>query len=371
MLKNSMKIKISVRQFAVLVFLYAVGTTILVTPSGLVADAKQDALIAIIIGIAISFLIIYLYNTVASLFPQMTFIEYSEVIFGKWVGKMISLLYVFGIGFMGATTLLFYVGNFMTTQIMVGASINSIMILFAIPVVVALRLGIETLARTAEILFPWFVVLYIGLVTFVSPQMEIENLRPVFQTGIKPVLRASLDFISIAALTSVSFFMIFPMVNNLKKAKKGFYLATFSAGVVIFIISVVSISVLGVELTERHLYPSYALARMINVGNFLQRIEAIVAALWLITIYFKLTLYFYVWVDGLARILKLSDYRVLILPMSFLLVVYSQVVYPNVTYMMYWDEKIFIPFIITLGIFMPLLLLAVYFLRFRIFRKSN
>lgn len=175
MLTNSMKIKISVRQFAVLVFLYSVGTTILIAPSGLVADAKQDALIAIIIGIALSFLIIYLYNTVASLFPQMTFIEYSEVILGKWVGKMISLLYIFGAGFIGATSLLFYVGNFMTTQIMVGASINSIIILFAIPVVVALRLGIETLARTAEIIFPWFVVLYIGLVTFVSRKWKLKT----------------------------------------------------------------------------------------------------------------------------------------------------------------------------------------------------
>ncbi|WP_342047622.1 GerAB/ArcD/ProY family transporter [Bacillus sp. OTU530] len=363
-----MKIKMSIRQFTLLVFLYSVGTTILSVPSGLAANAKQDTLIAIIIGMIISFLTIYLYNRVACLFPQMTFIEYSEVILGKWLGKMVSLLLIFW-GFHGAATLLFYVGNFMTTQIMVGSPIHSIMILFAIPVVVALRLGIETLARMAEILFPWFVALYIGMIIFVAPQVDFDNLRPLFQTELKSVLRATLSYICISSLTLISFFMIFPLVNNFEKAKKGFYLGSFFSGVVILIITEVTISVLGVEMTARHLYPSYALARMIRIGDFLQRIDAIVGALWVITIFFKLTLYFYVCVEGLSQILKLSDSRVLTFPMGIILIVFSQIVYPNTTYMMNWDTKIWTPFSITLGLFMPLLLLAVYFLRFKILRR--
>lgn len=230
---------------------------------------------------------------------------------------------------------------------------------------VALRLGIETLARMAEILFPWFVALYIGMIIFIAPQMDFDNLRPLFQTGLKPVLRATLSYASITPWT----LMIFPLVNNFEKAKKGLYLGNLLAGVVILIITGVTISVLGVDMTARHLYPSYALARMIRIGDFLQRIDAIVGALWVITIFLKLTLYFYVWVEGLSQILKLSDSRVLIFPMGIILIVFSQILYPNTTYLMNWDTKIWTPFIITLGLFMPLLLLVVYFLRFKILRK--
>lgn len=49
-------VKISVRQFAVLAIIYTIGTTILIIPSGLAADAKQDAWIAAILGVVINLL---------------------------------------------------------------------------------------------------------------------------------------------------------------------------------------------------------------------------------------------------------------------------------------------------------------------------
>ena len=68
-------VKISVRQFAVLVIIYTIGTTILVIPSGLAADAKQDAWIAAIIGVGLNLLIVCLYNKVGDCFPDMTLIR--------------------------------------------------------------------------------------------------------------------------------------------------------------------------------------------------------------------------------------------------------------------------------------------------------
>ena len=48
-------VKISVRQFAVLVMIFTIGTTILVIPSGLAADAKQDAWLAAMLGVGLKF----------------------------------------------------------------------------------------------------------------------------------------------------------------------------------------------------------------------------------------------------------------------------------------------------------------------------
>jgi spore germination protein KB len=46
------------------------------------------------------------------------------------------------------------------------------------------------------------------------------------------------------------------------------------------------------------------LARKINIGNFFQRVEAVLAFIWFFKVYLKLTICFYVTAAGLAQILN-------------------------------------------------------------------
>jgi spore germination protein KB len=352
-------IKISVRQFSILVIFFTIGTTILIIPSGLAADAKQDAWIASIVGVGLGLLLVLLYNKVGKLFPDMSLVQFNEKLLGKWVGKSISLLFIF-FSFVGAATLLFYVGNFISTQVMPETPIQFINMLFISIVIMGLRLGLETLARAAEILFPWFMMLFIALAVFISPQIEIQNLEPVLETGIKPIFKAALSLVGTASLTLIVFFMIFPVhVNSPKEARKAFLIATLLGGIIIILITFLTITVLGTDTTARNLYPTYALAKKVNVGNFVERIESFVAGMWFMSIYFKMTIYCYACVIGLAQILKLKDYRPLCFPLGMILVVYSLVVYPNVSYMAKWDSTVYIPYVVSFGLLLPLLLLGV------------
>lgn len=84
-------LKISARQFAILVILFSVGTTILVIPGSLANMVKQDAWITAIIGTVVSFLIVALYVMIGRMFPAMTLAEIMETLLGIWAGKIISL----------------------------------------------------------------------------------------------------------------------------------------------------------------------------------------------------------------------------------------------------------------------------------------
>jgi len=351
--------KISVRQFMVLVTLYTIGSAILVIPSAIAAYAKQDAWIAAIVGVGAGLLLVWLYLAVGNLFPHMTLMELNEKLLGKWLGKTVSLLFTTTLFVSAPPFILFYLGNFMTTQILPQTPIQAINIFFAIIVVMGMRLGLETLARSAEILFPWFVLLFIGLVLFISPQIKLENLSPVLGTGVKPLLPATLSFLSIAYLPLVVFLMIFPYVNQQQEARKAFFIGSLAGGLVMIIMIALAILVLGADITERQMYPSYALAKKINVGNFLQRIEAIMAVMWFISLYFKLTFYFYSAVVGFSQIFNLKDYRPLVLPFGMLLVVLSLIIVPNVVYGQTWDAKTWMPYSLTIGFLYPVLLLGV------------
>ncbi|MFD0698947.1 endospore germination permease [Paenibacillus sp. GCM10027628] len=359
-------IKISVSQFAVLVIIYTIGTTILVIPLGLAADAKQDAWIAAVLGVVLNLLIVCLYNKVGQCFPNMTIAQYNEKLFGKWPGKLLSLFFIF-FSFIGAATVLFYMGNFVNTQVMPETPIQAVNIIFAIVVVMGVRLGLETLVRAAEIFFPWIIILFIILVVCILPEVRIEKLLPMFTVGVKPLIKATLSVAGTASLPFISLFMLFPVsVNHLPKAKKAFLTGTLIGGGCIVIITFLCISVLGAQMSERHMYPSYALAKMINIGNFLERVEILIAGIWFLTVYFKTTFYFYGFVTGLAQVLNIEDYRPLVLPLGMILYVYSLVVYPNVAYMTEFDTKAFIPYAFTLGLLYPLLILGV-----TAFRKSR
>lgn len=359
----SRNVKLSVRQFSLLVMFFTIGTTILIIPGGLALVAKQDAWIAAVVGVMLGVLPVLLYNSIGKLLPDLTLIECNEKLFGKWIGTLFSILFIF-FAFIGSATLLFYVGNFMTTQVMPRTPIQYINILFISIVVMGVRLGLETIARAAEVFFPWFLVLFLVLVIFLVPEIEIKNIQPVFDTGVKPIMQAALSLVGTASLTLIVFLMIVPAcVNNPNEARKDFIAAVLLGGLFIIIITLLSILILGSDTTARQLYPSYVLAKKINVGNFVERIESIMAGLWFFTIYFKMTLYFYAAVVGLAQVLKLRDYRPLCFPMGMLVAVYSLVVYPNVVYMMEWDSTVFIPYVISIGFIFPLIILVTAWVR--------
>ncbi|TMV46968.1 spore gernimation protein [Paenibacillus mesophilus] len=350
--------KISERQFMVLVFLYTVGTTILVIPSGMAAAAKQDAWIGALAGVCLAPLMIWLYAALWRLFPDKTFVGICEAVLGKWLGLAVSVLFSF-YSFIGAATVLFYVGNFFKTHFIPNTPPSFTNILFAIVVVMGVRLGLEALSRTAELMLPWIVLLFVILVATLTPEIKFENVQPVLETGIKPILMSGLSFAGTAYMPVVFLFALFPCVQNQDKARKRLFTAALIGGMCVVLVTALCILILGADITARSMFPSYALVKKINIGGFLQRIEAILAGLWFITTYIKTTFYFYGWVSSFAEILKLNEYRSVTMPFGIIMVVFSLVVYPDVVYMQKWDSTVFLPYILTMGLFIPLLLLAV------------
>ncbi|WP_019123838.1 GerAB/ArcD/ProY family transporter [Brevibacillus massiliensis] len=68
-------IRISLRQFTVLVMLITVGNSILVLPAIPALEAKQDAWISGLVGLAAGLLVVYLCCKTGALHPRLTLVE--------------------------------------------------------------------------------------------------------------------------------------------------------------------------------------------------------------------------------------------------------------------------------------------------------
>lgn len=359
-------VKINVYQFLVLVTFFTIGTSILIVPAGLAADANQDAWIVAILGMVVGLLVVWLFTTIAFLFPHLTYIQINKKIFGKWVGIVVSLLFI-SMSFLYTAILLSYSGTFLNTQIMPGTPLVALNFLMAFIMVMGVRLGLETIARIGEILILVFFVIFLILVVFIIPEIKFENIQPVFEVGPKKIIHSTLFITAVSSANAIILLMIFPaFINKMKHAKKSFFIGNIIGGIALVIITFLCISVLGAEKTARELYPGYELAKRINIGDFVQRIEALMATLWIISLYFKTVLYFYASVLGIAQLLKMKDYRPMTIPLGLITISLSLSMFPNVIYQQIWGSTTAVSFSLLIGVLFPLLLLIVY-----LFRKKH
>ncbi|MDQ0215820.1 spore germination protein KB [Oikeobacillus pervagus] len=350
---------ISAHQFFILIILYSVGTVILHTPSPLADIANQDAWLAAILGTCIGLVLVSLYIKVGSIFPNLTLDRVNEKLLGKWGGKIINFTFFFW-ALLSAGETTFFVGDFFNTFWMPDTPLVALNILYGVIVILAVRVGVESFARSVEILFIPFVLLLIILIISILPQTNIQNIQPVLGEGMKPVLHATFFYVGMFSMSPVMFLMIFPsFINHREAAIKAFYKGTWIGGIILIIIIILNILVLGPESTARHFAPSYTLAKKINVANFLTRIEAIIALVWVITSYIRTVMYFYVAVAVLANIFEIKDHRPLTMPLGIIFIFLSLIVYPDVQAVGQYNKEIWFFYASTYGLIMPILLLSI------------
>jgi spore germination protein KB len=264
MLEN---VKISSRQLLIFVIIQTIGDSILVLPAITANEAHQDAWIVAVISVGVGSLVAFLYSSLSKLYPKMSLIEYSEKIFGKWLGITIALLFVI-YTFIICVLYLREVGDFMTTQILPETPIQAILILTTIVVLFASRLGFEPLIRSSDIFFPYVLLLLLPLIIFLLPDFKITNIKHVFEGGFKPFITGSFTFIAFPFLELVGILMILPYVNEKERIGKSLYIGALLGGLVLIIITSMTIFVFGADIISRQIYPSFILAKNVNVEDF-------------------------------------------------------------------------------------------------------
>ncbi|EFM11414.1 spore germination protein [Paenibacillus curdlanolyticus YK9] len=320
--------KIGARQLTILAIFLTIGDSILALPATTAIQGKQDAWLSGVIGLAIGIPIVYLIAVVGKLYPGMTVFMSSRKILGKWLGLVASLLFAVHL-FLNASVFLREIGDFVTSHMMPETPIQSILLLFLCIIVMGTKLGLEVIARTGELLFPFFVFLFLFFVVALAPKADLVNVQPFLEDGFRPLLRGTLAAIAYPYVELAVLLMVIPYVSQVERIGRSMLLGGLLGGIAVAVVLSLSILVLGAGDTARHLYPSYALAQEINIGEFLDRVEAVMAILWFFSIYFKLTIYFYGMTLGLAQLAGLKETRILMLPMGMLLLIGAITVSPN------------------------------------------
>ncbi|MFG6147719.1 GerAB/ArcD/ProY family transporter [Halobacillus sp. B23F22_1] len=345
---------ISPRQFMFLVILFTVGSSILIVPGPLAAQAKQDAWLSITISILIGLLLILFYDRMTNLMEGKTFVQATIMVFGNWFGRFLLFFYLSFLFILGALVLR-NIGDFMTTEIIPATPLQFTHILFLIVVIWGAYLGLEVMGRSAEMFMPWVLILLVFFTITLTPQIKAENLQPFLGEGVVPVLSTSTLVIGTPLLEMVTFLMIFPYVKEAKaKAKrKAWLLGIFIGGMILTLITLLCLLVLGSDLTALNTFPSYKLAQKINIAGFLEGLEIVIGIIWMLTIFFKMVIIYYAVTVGVAQFLTIDDHRPLLLPLGMGMIVLSIIAYPDVAYFETFFAETWFPYALTNGFLLP------------------
>ncbi|NOV03678.1 GerAB/ArcD/ProY family transporter [Paenibacillus planticolens] len=344
---------ISRSSFTILVTFFMIGTSILITPSGLAIEAKQDAWLACLLGIAFNALNAMLYVVLGERFAGQTLVQYCETVLGKWAGKAVSLAFVLFF-YLLASLMIGDLGYFVTSQIMQETPIEALQMLFILVVVLAVRSGFVVYSRAAVVFFPWLILLFLLLILPLLPKFDMRNFMPVMEFGIKPVLRGGFSFYGLQEM--IVLLMFYPFVAKEKGRQISFIWGIGIGGAILLITTIGSIAVLSAELTSNQLFPAYTLAKNISIGHFLERVEGILISIWVLSIFLKIVLTFHASLLGLVQILNIQDEKPLVVPLALGMIVLSLMCYPNTIFIHDFLGKNWAPFALIFTLFLPLLL---------------
>lgn len=347
------KEKINVRQFLLLFFLFMIGTSILLSPSTLSFVANESAWVAVVIGMMVGIMIILFFLLISKWHPNHNIVDLNRLLFGRWIGTLLSLLFIL-FSTLTSATVLWTIGHFMITQMLHETPQPFIHILFMFVVIYGVYLGIETIARAAELFFPYVVLLLLVIFLFSIPSIDLNHIKPLLDTSAPEVLKGAWFELSVSTFPLIVLFMIYPkLVQNKKKTGKKVVLVYILALSSILAATFITTSVLGVEYTSHHIYPTYVLAKTLNIEGLIQRVEVIIAVSWILATFFKLSLYFYAFVTALSQLLRVKSYRSLTFPLGVLVIALSLIVYPSSIYASEWNQKTWIYYSTTFGVVYP------------------
>jgi spore germination protein KB len=348
--------KISTYQFFILVFIYVVGSSVLFIPTVLAAAAEQDAWIVALIGGFLGIGVSYLYVKLAETLQDKNMIQIYDLVFGVIIGKFFTLLFCFYCLIL-ASLILRGIGDFLVTQIMPETPMEVIIGLFVFIIISAYKYGIEVFSRSLEIFFPWILFLLFFGVVLILPDINYLQILPIFDNGIKPILKGTFSYLGFPYLECVLLLMIVPYWSNFQKAQKSWMLGTMAGSIVLFIPVILSIMVLGAEVTSNQTYVTYVLAKKMGIPKVIERMEVIIAIFWIFTIFYKLLLCFFCLNKSFGKVFSLSDDRILAFPLGIVLICTSIIIGDDIVGLNHFSSYIWPFFSIQTGLILPVIIL--------------
>ncbi len=312
-----MQEEISQGQFSKLVSITIIATVFLTIPRRLAIVAQHDSPISLVLGYGAAWFLGVIVIWLSLKHPGDTFIEFSKKILGPYLGTLFGFMVFLAI--MNISILTIRLAG--VTYIAAGYTETPLIIFAGITVLLAvwiLKEGIEVLARVAEFFYFPLISSIVILPLTVVGKIGLDNLKPVLAFGLEPILAGAMLAFSIGI---EHVFIVGLLVSKIQNLDKKVYLAhlygVIMGASMILLMVISTIGVFSVGDVQRFYLPPYQLAKVVELGGFINGIEIVLLGVWTISSLLEVTIFLYISVQVLSQLINVN-YRDIIVPMAYL-----------------------------------------------------
>ncbi|QEK13518.1 GerAB/ArcD/ProY family transporter [Crassaminicella thermophila] len=342
---------VSDKQGIAIMILFLTGSTsIFVT--GL--DAKKDLWIAIILAIFMVLPMIMIFARLHYIFPGKDLFDIFEICFGKFVGRIMMIVFTWYTFYWTADVLNNYAFFIRTVNLWETPKIIFIIIL-GILCAWGIKEGIEVLGRWAEL---FLIIVIIGIwvaLSLLIPNMNFHNMQPVLYNGFKPVLKGAYSVFTQPFVQTVAFTMAFTYLKRKKSSYKVYIIGLFIGSILTFMISVTNILVIGIDEATRVYYPSYVTVARVDIRDFIQRLEVIIAIVFILGGFIKISILLLCTCKGMTKIFGCKDYRLMIIPITLMIMNIAYFQYDSVQHYFQFNTEIWASYFFPFQVILPII----------------
>lgn len=321
-------------------------------------DAKKDLWLSILLSIIISIPFIYIYSKILSCFPGKDLFDILEFCFGKYIGKLFSLLYIW-FAFHLASIILRDFGEYFLT---VALPETPLLVTLIPPVVLSiwmLKSGLEVFGRVSSLVGVLLILAIFLISTLLLKNIDLNNIKPVLGYGIKPVLKGAYNTFAFPFGETVIFTMVLSNLNNEKSYFKVYLIGVLIGGLALFYAKFFDITVLGINIFSSKFFPGYETFTRIDVGNIFKRLDIIGGLIFTVATFIKLTVCILAVNKGVQKVFDLKDYKFIVTPVCLILLNLSLILYDGLIELVEWSSKIWPYYSIPFQIIIPIVVVII------------
>ncbi|MCR6095847.1 endospore germination permease [Salipaludibacillus agaradhaerens] len=301
------KEKITNYQMFLLMVLFMLGSAVVV---GLEMNSQQDAWLTILTGMVFGSVFFLLYGYIFSKHPGRALTSILEDVFGKIIGKLISIGYIGYFLYIAARVTRDFT-DLIVIELMMKTPDYIIAIAIIIVVIYASSLGIEVIARTGQlaIIFLFGLGGLVIVFALIDQLPDFSRLEPVLEEGWGRILTNAFPVATTFPFGElIAFTMFFPFFkeNKTKKVVMTGLSAIVVSGVTLASLSALIVAINAPEVMDDLAFPLLDAIKKINIADIIQRLDPIGILFLVIGGFYKISLFVYAANVAFNHVLKLK-----------------------------------------------------------------
>lgn len=264
--------RISNKEMQYIIFSFSIGAYMLFSMGG---QLKEDAWIATLIALIVAIPIMSMYGAIVNFYPGKNIFEIIESVFGKIFGKILNIT-VTMYSFLLATFILRDFVDFIKITSLPNTPTILIMSCIGLLNIYLLSTNMQVVVAWVKFFIRFILFFFIIFSLSLIPEMHIQNLFPILNTGIKNILIQSYKLLTFPFTELFIFLTFFDHVKFDKQTKNVFTKALLIGGIVAILSVVINILLIGKQAYSSFYYGGYEGIKRIRVQGEFQRLEIIV-----------------------------------------------------------------------------------------------